>query len=175
MIILLFYAAFVWYFCFRWRRHWLGFLSVAIGLGLVALTSYAVDVVKLWFTHAGDGGVDTRLFHMLLGVEAAIVGVVGFFFACLPRESPEKPCRRCRYELSGLDESNPTCPECGLPFAAAKVRPRTCVQCGRACMLEAGRDQCDACRYPRASPGEGVNAGSDASTLPPGAPAPVAR
>jgi len=157
VIIFLFYAAIVWYCCFKWRRHWLGFASVAAGLALVALSSLALASIERYLIRTGSAKtMDARLFHMLLGVEAAIVGVVGIFFACLPRESPQRPCRRCGYELKGLETSNPTCPECGLSNAAARVRTIRCSLCSERRPIASPGDVCESCvqsRAARAIPG----------------------
>ncbi len=147
MILFLFYAAFVWYFCFRWRRHWIGFASVFAGIAAVWLLSHSVRLIARWLVRSGElPAVDTRLFDMLLGLEAVIVGVVGVFFACLPRERPHIPCRRCGYELHGLEQDNPRCPECGLEHAAAKVKRRRCPVCGHESLMSRDEEECGACR-----------------------------
>jgi len=64
---------------------------------------------------------DGKLFDYLLIVEAVITCVVGVFLACLPRNIAKRPCRKCGYELAGLENANPTCPECGLLFAYKQV------------------------------------------------------
>ncbi|MBX3382021.1 MAG: hypothetical protein KF864_00795 [Phycisphaeraceae bacterium] len=146
VILFLFYAVLVWYFCFRWRRQWMGVVSVAAGVACVFLLSMLVHSISRWFQRAGIGaGADVRLFDYLLMVEAGVVGIVGMFIVLLPRERVQKPCRGCGYELAGLDEENPRCPECGLAGAAARVRRRRCVGCGVRAELAAGTSRCAAC------------------------------
>ena len=120
---------------------------------MIWLSSLLIESIQRWLARSGSSmTMDARLMHMLLGVEAGMVGIVGVFFACLPREQPEKPCRRCRYELSGLEESNPTCPECGLPHAAAKVRLAVCAECGRHTLIQRSKHVCDACEAAKSLP-----------------------
>ena len=62
------------------------------------------------------------LFLFVIGVAGLVLltrGVVG------RRVGGEPRCRQCRYDLSGLDEGAPTCPECGRSLRAAGA-----VQCG---------------------------------------------
>jgi hypothetical protein len=101
---------------------------------------------------------------MLLGVEAIIVAVVGIFFWCLPRHVALVPCRRCSYELSGLDGDNPTCPECGLEFAAARLSERHCPACQTTRLWRVDRTRCDVCEPPRAAAGSDAVVPPDSAT-----------
>ena len=56
--------------------------------------------------------------------------IVGVFVVLLPLVVVDTPCRRCRYDLAGLESENPTCPECGMAHAAIKVKRRVCRGCG---------------------------------------------
>ncbi len=86
------------------------------------------------------------LFQLLLAIEAGMVLVVGGFIVMLPLEVAEMPCRRCRYDLAGLEEDNPTCPECGMVHAARKVRRRVCRGCGVEMFLVRGDNPtCPSC------------------------------
>jgi hypothetical protein len=136
------YAVLVWALAWRWRRSWLGYVAVLMGLlgvGLLGLLyRFSVMVYPAY--------LEGPIFPLLLATEAVTVLVVGTFIVCLPRHRVDRPCRRCRYELSGLEEENPTCPECGIAHAARKVRPRRCRRC--ASVLYAARGDnppCPAC------------------------------
>lgn len=156
MIIFLFYAVFVWYLCFRFRRQWTGVVCFLCSMGalwlLADLYRLAIRWAKLHRFSLLDTRNDGQLFLMLLAVEAVIVAAVGIFFWCLPRHMAQVPCRRCGYELAGLDDDNPTCPECGLEAAAARVRDQTCPQCGQCGQWRTDRELCKKCHTPRATP-----------------------
>lgn len=147
MILFLVYALFVWYLCFKHRRQWLGVLCLICALTFVAILGRLYESVIDWARASGnhlfDGRSDGRMFNFLLVLESGIILVVGVFLLCLPRITASLPCRKCGYELSGLDESNPTCPECGLLFAARK--PTACPVCGKNTMAEAHTSACDGC------------------------------
>ena len=149
MVLFLFYAVFIWHLCFRFRRQWKGLAALTCGMLLLWLASDLYRMAIRWAkaTHNTllDTGHDGKLFLMLLALEAVIVAVVGIFFWCLPRHRAVKPCRRCKYELEGLDDDNPTCPECGLHAAAAKVRRRHCPSCNQIAVWRADEEWCPAC------------------------------
>ncbi|MCX5690836.1 MAG: hypothetical protein NTV94_13810 [Planctomycetota bacterium] len=153
MILFLFYAVFVWYLCFRFRRQWTGILCFVCAMGslwlLADLYRLAIRWAKLHSFSLLDTRNDGQLFLMLLAVEAVIVAMVGIFFWCLPRHVALVPCRRCRYELSGLDDTNPTCPECGLHSAAAVLKERTCPTCQTLRLWRVDRSCCESCDPPR--------------------------
>ena len=115
MILFLFYAVFVWYLCFRYRRNWRGLVIFVASMAALWLLADLYRVAIRWAKVNRHAFLDTRndgqLFLMLLAVEAVIVAAVGLFFWCLPRAGAVKPCRKCGYELAGLDDDNPTCPE----------------------------------------------------------------
>lgn len=126
MILFPVYAVFVWYFCLRWRRTWIGWASLFLGVaGIGVLAWFHLTISKLL-----AGALDGPLFPLLLAAEAGFILVVGAFIATLPLEVAQTPCRRCRYDLAGLDSDNPTCPECGMHHAARKVRRCACRVCG---------------------------------------------
>jgi len=112
------YAALVWYGCFRWRRRPQAFLSILAGLTGVAIFSELHAALNRLL----DGGWSGHTLRVMLIAEAAIILLVGGYLAVLPQGRVHLPCRRCRYELRGLEHENPTCPECGLPHAVRKVR-----------------------------------------------------
>lgn len=118
MILFPIYGAIVLYAVYRLRRRFLGAAVLAaslFGLALLAWVDYSLGV---WFTGRPPG----VLFRLMLVVEAALLFPLGGYLWTVRRERIEVPCRACGYELLGLESSNPTCPECGLP-CAAKVMP----------------------------------------------------
>jgi hypothetical protein len=62
--------------------------------------------------------------QLLLWMEAGAVAVVGGFIVLLPRRNAVMPCRKCGYELKGLEDENPRCPECGKEHAAFEPKVR---------------------------------------------------
>jgi hypothetical protein len=170
VILFLFYAAFVWYLCFKHRRQWRGLLALGVGMALLWLAADLYRLAIRWAKSTNstllDTGHDGKLFLMLLALEAIAVVVVGIFFWCLPREVRIRPCRRCKYELHGLDDDNPTCPECGLVSAAVKIRARRCPSCGIRTAWRIDREECTSCSAlspatPGASPPPAAAASAD--------------
>ena len=139
MILFPVYAVLVWALAWRWRRSWLGYAAVLMGLLGVGLLGLIHRFTELVFPSMVQG----PLFPLLLVTEAVMVLVVGTFIVCLPRHRIDRPCRRCHYELSGLEDENPTCPECGMAHAARRVRARRCRRC--AGVLYVGRGENPAC------------------------------
>jgi len=149
LILFLFYAVLVWYFCLRYRRTWKGIAALVSGLLLVGLTARVYEWAMLWTQLRGsvlfESRPDARIFSMLLGVEAVIILIVGVFFLALPHRAAIKPCRKCDYELAGLELMNPTCPECGLTFAAVKPISRACPVCDYVALMDPAAASCAAC------------------------------
>jgi hypothetical protein len=115
MMLLPLYAVLTWYFCFRFRRRAWGWLALGVSLMLIAMVMMIERRVRTW-VGAPDNAF-TSLQFVLWG-EVIIVGLGGAFILCLRRGSAEVPCRKCGYELAGLEVENPRCPECGLGEAA---------------------------------------------------------
>jgi Zn finger protein HypA/HybF involved in hydrogenase expression len=136
------YALAVWFCAWRWRRRVWGFLSVVVGVLTLATLAMLDRRVRAWL---GAGDTPFTSFQFLLWGEAAIVVIVGTFICFLPRHRSDLPCRKCGYELAGLEQHNPTCPECGLAHAAFKVRERTCQTCRQRVLIDAVRASCDKC------------------------------
>ena len=137
------YAVLIWYFCFRWRRRWLGWACVFLGVAGVALLSWLHRVLSLMYS---SEIVNPMLFQLLLAAEAGLVLMVGAFIVALPVAVAELPCRGCGYDLAGLEEDNPTCPECGMRHAARKVCRCGCRGCGAEMFLARGDNpDCPAC------------------------------
>lgn len=139
------YAIFVWYFCVRFRRQVWGFVALAFGLTLVA--TLATLQRRLYLAYDSDSFMVTHL-DFLLWLEFFAIGAVGLFLACLPTHAADVPCRKCGYELSGLDDSNPTCPECGTASAARKPKRMTCGACGVRSDMDPEQPRCTACEAP---------------------------
>jgi hypothetical protein len=138
MVLFPVYAVFVWYLCLRWRRTWVGWASLFLGVaGIGALEWFRQTLSQLL-----GGILDGPLFPLLLAAEAGLVLVVGAFIATLPTEVAQAPCRKCHYDLTGLEDDNPTCPECGTLHAARKVRKRACRACGAVIFAARSENPC---------------------------------
>jgi hypothetical protein len=150
MLLFPLYAALVWYGCYRYRRQFLGFAVYIAGvLGLITLAYLDVRLMRWFFNTDASPGL---LF--LLCAEAGLVALVGGFVVCSPRTRSVIPCRDCGYELSGLDDPNPRCPECGLMHAAVALVPLTCCRCGSVMQGEPQvQAVCDTCRSHPAAAG----------------------
>jgi hypothetical protein len=136
------YAVIIWALTWRTRRSWLGFVTVAAGVLGVFILGLLHRFTEMVFPVSVSG----PFFSLMLATEAAFVLVVGLFIATLPRHRVDRPCRGCRYELQGLDDANPTCPECGMAHAARKVKPRHCRRCGQSLLVSRGENpRCTGC------------------------------
>jgi hypothetical protein len=125
MLLLAAYAAITWYAIYLKRRTWAGVALLILSLVGVALLAY-LDLMLHRFLVGGAPGIG---FQLILVSEAALILAVGTMLVVLPRERAALPCRACGYELRGLDDSNPRCPECGLEHAARRPRAGRCGQC----------------------------------------------
>lgn len=116
MLLFPLYAAIVWYGCYRFRRQFLGYAAFAAGvLGIVLLLWLDIRLTRwLLNQHPAPGLL------MMLSAEGCIVFLIGGYLVMTPRERAAMPCRRCAYELAGLDDHDPRCPECGLERAAKR-------------------------------------------------------
>jgi hypothetical protein len=143
MVLFPLYAVFIWYFCFRWRRSWVGWGALFLGVLGVGVLAWVHRMLTIAFS--GDFE-NPMLFQLLLAAEAGLVLFVGGFIVLLPMEVADTPCRGCSYDLAGLEEDNPTCPECGMVHAARKVRRRVCRGCGVEMFLVRGDNPtCPSC------------------------------
>lgn len=107
MIFPVIYAALTWYFAMRWRREWPSFLAV----GLSALFLYlAILMIEAWREHIP---AEARGGMVLVYPYSVLVIGIGLYICVMPRRMTETECRRCRYELNGLDPVDLKCPECG--------------------------------------------------------------
>lgn len=144
------YAFLVWYACLRWRRQLMGVAALVLGVMLIALLAQ-FDLTIRRALHLHDDG---PLFRFMLYSEGVIVGMVGAILVLVPSHpAAVQPCRRCGYELHGLEVANPTCPECGTAYAASKVELAPCIGCGQDVPAAAdGRNLCKGCLPPAAAP-----------------------
>ncbi|GEM_PF-1184547 len=117
MMLLPLYALLTWYFCFRYRRQLAGWAALGVSLTLIATLMEIEQRVRTWV--GANENAFTSLQFVLWG-EVIIVGLGGAFILCLRRGGAEIPCRKCGYELAGLEDENPKCPECGQADAAFK-------------------------------------------------------
>lgn len=146
MLLLAAYAALCWFAIFRKRRTWAGAALLILSLAGVAVLAY-LDLMLHRFL---VGGRPSIAFQLILASEAAIILGVGTMLLLLPRDRAAVPCRGCGYELRGLDDANPRCPECGLEHAARQPREGRCVDCDAPVEREAGElaRACARCRPP---------------------------
>ncbi len=125
MLLLAAYAAITWYAIFLKRRTWSGLALLILSLVGVAVLAYLDLTLHRYLV----GGSPSIGFQLILASEAFMILAVGTMLLVLPRERAAVPCRACGYELRGLDDANPRCPECGLEHAARRPRAGRCVQC----------------------------------------------
>lgn len=125
MLLLAAYAALSWYAILRKRRTWAGLALLILSLAGVAVLAY-LDLMLHRLLVGGPPGIG---FQLILASEAAIILGVGTMLLLMPRDRAAVPCRGCGYELRGLDDANPRCPECGLENAARRPREGRCVEC----------------------------------------------
>lgn len=118
MLLFVLYAVLVWYACARWRRRLLGFVCVAAGLGGVV----GVAIFHIHLNRWTGGRLYLPVLQSLLYPYGVLVTLMGVYIACLPRAMPALHCRKCQYDLAGLEEEDPRCPECGLAAAAPRKR-----------------------------------------------------
>lgn len=109
MILFVIYAALAWFAAMRWRRTLAAFAAVVAAVGGLVLLAGFHLLLNQW-----TGG---RIFlpglQMMLYPFTVLVGVIGFYLACLPRSIPDASCRACEYDLRGLASERAVCPECG--------------------------------------------------------------
>lgn len=140
MFAFVLYAGLVWYAAVRWRRTWLGFALVFAGLAGVGLVAFAHYKLNKWT----NGYINLPVLQVLLYPYGALILVIGLFIAALPRVYQGTQCRRCGYELHGLETRVRTCPECGTVHAMDHLRGESCATCENAM----GSDDGDKCVCP---------------------------
>jgi ribosomal protein S27AE len=142
MLLFPIYAMLVWFACYRYRRTFAGFCAVAAGTAGVITIALLERRVRLWLDI--DANPLTNL-QFLLWIEAGTVGLLGLVCVMAPQHRAEVPCRRCGYELEGLEHENPTCPECGTTFAARRPTKMRCGRCGERSLMDPIKPRCEAC------------------------------
>jgi hypothetical protein len=118
------YAVVVWYFAIRYRRNWRAFAAVVAGVAGLSVLAYLHIRLSRW-TH---GRIFLPQLQVLLYPYTVLVGVVGFYAACLGHRYNPAACLGCGYDRTGLMRANPVCPECGrLEYP---LNGRACANCG---------------------------------------------
>ncbi|GAB4383080.1 MAG: hypothetical protein Kow0022_02020 [Phycisphaerales bacterium] len=117
MVAFTFYAMLVGYWAVHWRRRLIGYLGVALLVGVLVLLAWVhYQIPRL----AAQGwklaqDINIRPFQAVLYPYIGCVSAMGLFLVSLPRKRPIDSCWYCRYDLSALlDEPGVLiCPECG--------------------------------------------------------------
>lgn len=126
MLLLVVYAAAVWYALYAWRRSWRGLL---IWLGSVAVL-LAIAVLHYWSWLLSRGWIIQPPMRVMFYPYIGLVGIAGMLFYLMPRSDAQRPCPRCGYEVDGLvEEGKFTCPECGSAHAKPFARGTVILNC----------------------------------------------
>ncbi|GIW73706.1 MAG: hypothetical protein KatS3mg103_0228 [Phycisphaerales bacterium] len=105
----MFYAVAVWYGAVRWRRSWMGFAWVSLGLlGVLGVIQFH-RALSVWTPY----DIYLPVLQTLLWSYLALLAMVGYFVACIPRARPAWCCIGCGYDLTGVPGLAACCPECG--------------------------------------------------------------
>lgn len=110
MIFLPLYAFIVWALAFVWRRRIAGFI-VALGSALPVLVITLIIAASTEVTTPGAAGSPLFLTFVPLSY-GLIVTSIATFIAMQPRVTAKDPCRKCGYDIVGLESG--VCPECGV-------------------------------------------------------------
>lgn len=122
MLFFPFLAALIWYYAGKYRRSWRGVVAILAGAAVFLLLE--ILLIRLGALHIG--GLQPWIVVWMLIVSSVLVIGVAIFIVLLPLTPPPYVhCRRCRYNLSGLDAADLDCPECGLQWS----RPLRCPHC----------------------------------------------
>jgi len=123
VLLLVVYAAAVWYALYAWRRSWRGLLIWIGAIGLLILVAF----LHYWSWLVSRGWIIQPPMRVMFYPYIALVGIAGIIFYLMPRSSARRPCPRCGYEVHGLiEEGQFNCPECGSAHAAP-YPPRTVI------------------------------------------------
>jgi hypothetical protein len=118
MLLFVFYAVAVWYGAVRWRRSWRAFAWVTGGLlGVLAVIQFHV-LLDRWTNYE----IYLPVLQTLLWSYLMLVGMVGFFVACIPQARGAWCCEGCGYDLTGVPGFADRCPECGAEFSEKIAR-----------------------------------------------------
>jgi hypothetical protein len=126
MLLFPFYAALYWYLAGKYRRSWRGVFVIFAGMGGVAI----LEALLIRLGLMGIGGIEPWDLVRLIIPFGVLITLVAIFIFFIPYPPPAYVhCRRCKYELTGLDATDLLCPECGTPW----TYPPRCPHCR--CML----------------------------------------
>ena len=122
MFLFVIYAVAVWYFAIKYRREWLAFVAVLLGLGGCLLVIYLHTRLNDWM----GGTINLPVLRGIMYPYTALVVGVGLYAACLPRRGRHGHCDACGYSLAGLPHDEvERCPECGAELGRSpRARPR---------------------------------------------------
>jgi hypothetical protein len=104
------FATLVWALAMYWRRRWPSF-AIVTG-AMIAL----LIVVRIFAAWRDALPVYSPIFYELMWPYIILTGALGYYICCLPRPPTGLQCGKCRYDLSGLNLKDLTCPECGEPW-----------------------------------------------------------
>lgn len=107
------YGVLVWWLVFRGRRRWSGLAWLALGEAVIAGIGIFHTQLGVWF------GIQIESLQLLLYSYAGLLAVIGLFLFVQPRVYSirgRRLCRSCGYDLVGILEDEPLCPECGDPY-----------------------------------------------------------
>lgn len=122
MLFFPFLAVLIWYFAGKYRRTWRGVLAVFVGMAVFAL----LEMTLIRAGTMGFAGMKPWLVVWLLIFSGVLVMAVSIFIFFMPTAPPPYVhCKKCRYNLTGLDSLDLKCPECGLVW----TRPTRCPHC----------------------------------------------
>ncbi len=122
MLLFPFLAALIWYLAGKYRRTWRGVLAVFVGMAVFAL----LEITLIRMGAIGIAGMKPWLVVWLVIFSGALVIAVSIFIFLMPLPPPPHVhCRKCKYNLTGLDSADLHCPECGTLWK----RPTRCPHC----------------------------------------------
>lgn len=110
MLIFPIFAVIVWALAMHWRRQWPSFAIVSLALALLLAM---LKIFDAWHEHLPPMAL---ILYELLWPYIGLTAAIGYYICVLPRPPTEMQCRRCRYDLSGLNHTRLNCPECGTPW-----------------------------------------------------------
>lgn len=110
MLLFPIYAVLIWSVTMYWRRRWPAFVAVALSVLSLLMLGRLFMAYEYWFPPTA------KLFYEMLWPYTFLVGGMGLYIACLPRRVGPNQCKKCHYDLSGLDPRGLTCPECGTEW-----------------------------------------------------------
>jgi len=126
------YGVLVWWLVFRGRRRW-------SGLGWLVAGESVIVALAIFHVHLGRwGDIQIQSLQLLLYSYAGLLALVGLFLFVQPRiyaVRGRRLCRACGYDLVGMLEEAPVCPECGTTYDPSLFKPARPNQTVRASQL----------------------------------------